>query len=533
LCLSLKKLYYRLREKKWSSLMNVKVSYLTKLCIWLVILKVLMIGAILLAGIGLMPEEAQYWTWSKALSYGYYSKPLAIAWEIATGCLFFGDTELGVRFGALILSFALSIGVFYLAKWGGIEERKAFWAAIAFSLTPLGVSASFLATTDCGFVLFWTFAAAVFAKELYAAKNHSFITIGILIGLGAFFKWATYLLWIPIIGFAIWQHRLVIGNFIIGFLISLIALIPSIIWNLTHEGATFRHVFRSIMKSETAQTGGNPLGYIIAQFGLASPILFVLIIIAIIGLARQLKKLPASVAFYWWTTVGMFVFVFALSCFKKVHGNWAVFAFPTAFPLLLAYAAMQKESFMRWIQVGIAFSVLLLAFVFMIPTLETTDKNIGIKVPYKLNPWKAGLGWKRLGKGLTQAGYDPEKHFLFSDRYQMASILSFYGPEQKRAYFLNVHGLRKNQFSFWPQMKDEQHSKTGYYVTVVEGEHALDKAIFVQRHMREVLKDYFTEVAAPLVLIPLYEANKVEVKVAIVIRCEGYTSNIPQAPLKY
>ena len=514
--------------------MKERVSYLTKLCIWLVLLKIIMILAILFAGIGLMPEEAQYWTWSKALSYGYYSKPLGIAWEIAAGCKIFGDTELGVRFFAIIFSFALSIGVYLLAKWGGLEERKSFWAAIAFSFSPLGVSASFLATTDCAFVLFWTFAAAVFAKELYSARPFSFVTIGILIGLGAFFKWAVYLLWIPIFCFAIWQKRLHIGRFIIGFLISLVALIPSIMWNLTNEGATFRHVFRSIMKSqEGIAGGGNPLGFILAQFGLASPLIFLLLIIAIIGLARQLKKLPQSVAFYWWTTVGMFALIFVLSCFKKVHGNWAVFAYPTAFPLLLAYASMQTKTFLRWIQGGIALSVLLLLVVFMIPTLETSDKFISIKVPYKLNPWKAGLGWNRLTSGLAQAGYDPEKHFLFSDRYQMASILSFYAPGQRRAYFLNVHSLRKNQFSFWPQMKDEQMEKTGFYVMVVDGEHALEKAVSVQRHMKEILKEYFKEVAAPLVLIPLFEANKQEVKVAVVIRCEGYLGKMPQPPVKY
>src|SRR4029077_10633066 len=137
--------------------------------------------------------------WSRALSYGYYSKPPGIAWEIAFGTLFFVDTEFGVRLRALILSFALSIAIYLLARKGGLEGRYAFWTAIAFSLTPIGVLSTFLATTDCGFVLFWALAAGVFAKALLDDTKHSFITIGVLIALGALFKWAIYLLWIPII----------------------------------------------------------------------------------------------------------------------------------------------------------------------------------------------------------------------------------------------------------------------------------------------------------------------------------------------
>ena len=30
----------------------------------------------------LYPDEAQYWLWSRTLSFGYYSKPPIIAWAI-------------------------------------------------------------------------------------------------------------------------------------------------------------------------------------------------------------------------------------------------------------------------------------------------------------------------------------------------------------------------------------------------------------------------------------------------------------------
>ncbi len=52
-------------------------------------------------------------------------------------------------------------------------------------------------------------------------------------------------------------------------------------------------------------------------------------------------------------------------------------------------------------------------------------------IPYKISPFRHNMGWDQLKKELDEAGYDPRKHFLFGDKYQMSSVLSFYsiGPE--------------------------------------------------------------------------------------------------------
>ena len=499
-----------------------RFPYLLPLIIVLIFIKGLTLWATMHAGFGLMPDEAQYWTWSKMPAYGYYSKPPGIAWEIGFGTLIFGDTEFGVRFGALLLSFLLAIAIYLLARSGGLEGRYAFWSSIAFSVTPVGVLSTCLATTDCGFGLFWTLAASLFVRRLLEDKPHAFIKIGVLIGLGALFKWTIYLLWLPILIFALWQRKLRL-RFIIGFLISLIGLTPSLVWNMQHDFATFKHVLRAVTPPEGGFSFQYALNFLGAQFALLSPLLFLLVIFATVGLAKMLKRLPLSIAFYWWTSVMTFVAVLILSCIKKVQGNWAVMSYFTLFPMLFAYAAMQKEAFLRWIQGALLLSIALLTFIFF----------HAHEVPYKMNPWKEGLGWKRLEKGLLQTGYDPAKHFLFGDRYQTASILSFYGPEKKRAYFFNLQGLRKNQFSYWKQMADRELGRTGFYVTIIDGPNALDRAIDVQKRMCEQLAPYFDEVDAPLVIIPLYETNHKVTKVAVVVRADGYNGTMPPDPGKF
>ena len=115
----------------------------------------------------------------------------------------------------------------------------------------------------------------------------------------------------------------------------------------------------------------------------------------------------------------------------------------------------------------------------------------------------------------------------------MTSLLSFYGPEKKLAFFFNIQGLRKNQFSYWPSMMERQTGKTGFFVMIVTGKGAMRKAMMADAVRKAVLAKYFHEIATPLIIIPLAEENNEVVKVAVVIRAEGYKGMMPATPEKY
>jgi hypothetical protein len=149
-------------------------------------------------------------------------------------------------------------------------------------------------------------------------------------------------------------------------------------------------------------------------------------------------------------------------------------------------------------------------------------QNFGVPIPYKLNPFHHNVGWDNLDEALIERGYDPKKHFLFSDKYQTASILSFYGPEQKRAYFFNMQGARKNQFSYWASLADEQLGKTGYFIFY---ERCAKPKECVENYRKE-LNNYFDSVTY-LGDVPLFvQGNKAE-KSAYIFRTEGYNGKEP------
>ena len=57
-------------------------DYLLRLALCLGILLAVRLAAIHAATTDLVLDEAQYWTWSRALDFGYFSKPPMIAWVI-------------------------------------------------------------------------------------------------------------------------------------------------------------------------------------------------------------------------------------------------------------------------------------------------------------------------------------------------------------------------------------------------------------------------------------------------------------------
>lgn len=479
-----------------------------------------MVCVILFAGIDLGPEEAQYWVWSRNIDWGYYSKPPGISWEIWAGCKLFGNTELGIRIGAVVFTFFTSLALYFLAKGCRLKEDTAFWAALILAFSPLGVMGSFMTVTDGGLMLFWTIACALLVWEANS------ILLGLAVCFGALFKWPMYLFWI--FAFSFYPRRL------LSFAISLLALVPSLIWNINHNYVTFRHVLSTIFGQHQKELGatylkqGNLPDFIGAQAALLSPVFFLILLIAFFSLVKK-RSLTRPLAFCAFTTGAILLVYTALSYYQKMQGNWCVFAYPTGIVFLTWYL-LEAVSWGRvWLYIGLAAAILQNLILYTVPAIQARN---WFYVPYKLNIFRHYMGWNRLGSLVTETGYNPKEDFLFSDRYQMSSLLSFYAEGQKRAYFFNLQNYRQNQFCFWPGMADEQIGKTGYFVLAENAPHMKKwDAAFIEATQKELLP-YFSNVKF-LGIKPIFEANKEVQKQALFFKCEGYNGKEPKGPCSY
>lgn len=493
--------------------------------LYILILKAILMGWIIeFSSIGLSPDEAQYWTWSQSLDIGYYSKPPGISWGIFLGTSLFSNTLFGIRFYSLLIGFFLPIATYLLGKAAGLKNESAFYSSLMMAFSPIGFAASFFATTDGSLVLFWVIATFIFLFGFRNQSGPNYYFLGIVLAIGGLFKWPIYLFWIfPILLKRFWNHSL-----FYGILISFLGLVPSFIWNFQHDFATFRHVFATVYVnhghqiSENRVVQGNFFDFLGAQVGLISPIFFVLVVIASIYLIKNFKKQNDQIKFCFISSIPILMTFAFVAIFKKMQGNWAVFVYPAAF-VMTAYIFLEvMKKGKRWIQFGILFSILLTLFVVFVPKLQI----MGFNIPYRLNPFKHNVGWDRLENVLKNSGYHNEEAFLFADKYQITSLLSFYGENKKRAYFFNLDGIRKNQFSYWPSMKDQEIGKTGYFV-VVENlpQLELQKDKIIKTYL-ERLSLYFDKVEF-LGVQSLYEVSGKMSKGAFIFKCEDYRGNEP------
>jgi 4-amino-4-deoxy-L-arabinose transferase-like glycosyltransferase len=483
------------------------------------VFKALLIAALIVSGvIGLGPDEAQYWTWSRELDLGYYSKPPGIAWQIWAGTQLFGNTELGVRFFSLVFSFLSSLAIYFLARSCRLKEWTAFWAAICFAFSPLGILGSLLATTDGGLVLFWTLACIEIAAALSEGRALNYYLFGFLIACGALFKWPIYLLWVFVVLAAVVYPHLRTRALFVGMAVSLFGLLPSIVWNVQHDFATFQHVFSTVKGGHASGTGGNFWDFIGAQAALVSPILFILLVMGFAVMLRRLTYMWPSVLFCGLTSTVLLTAYALLSLNQKIQGNWVVFAYPTGMVLLAWYALEHAAWGKKWLFRGVALSIVLTCAGLLLPLM-------GI-LPYRMNPLRHNLGWEAMEKEIAVTGYDPDLHFLFGDKYQISSLLSFYSPQKKRAYFLNLQGARKNQFSYWPGMWEEQTEKDGYYV-VVENAPYLDRLHLEGPEPYLKLLTPYCEKVEYQGFKPLITQSGEVVKGVFIYKCLGYNGRFP------
>lgn len=539
--------------------------YLSVLYLFLSFKATVLIVLMLYGEIGLGPDEAQYWTWSQLLDWGYYSKPPGIAWEIWLGTHWLGNTELGVRIIALLIGTAIPLLVYRVARKCRMEPFGCFIASLAMACSPLGILASFLAITDGGMVLFWTACIAYLVDRIENNELPNYLWVGMLIGLGALFKWPIYSLWVIILISWWYFPKFISWRILLGIGLSLIALLPSVYWNATHEWATFKHVFSTVKGGHgTPKIGawipGNIGEFLGAQAALVSPILFVLLLLAFWKLCKErasmrksivlpnnsklfsaeteghqkgkLLDCPSGKEFCGGTSLFFLVIGTVMSIFMKMQGNWAIFVYPTAFVLLGWFVCDASQTIRRWFMAGIILSIAITGIVFTIPSIQSHGILPNIPIPYRINPFRHNVGWEQLNSILNEVGYDPSRDFLVGDKYQMASILSFYSPAQKRAYFLNIQGTRKNQFSFWPSLANEQMGKRGFFV-VVENTPQLQTAekSLIDKYSIE-LKKYFSEVHF-LGIKPLFFSYGEVVKGAFIFECSGYNGQAPLDPELY
>ncbi len=303
----------------------------------------------------LTADEAYYWLWSKRLAFGYYDHPPMIAWLIRVGTALFGDTPLGVRFAGIVLSLPASWLVWQSASLILKDAKRAVLAALLFNLT-LMVSAEMLAATpDMPSVVFAAAFIFFLAKVQQSGDGRWWLAVGIAGGLGLLSKYSALFLGL---GALFWlivdaRHRkwLMTAWPYLGAVLAVLIVTPHLIWQAQHQWMTFAFQF--------GRVGGGAFTlrfigeFLAAQVGLATPLIFLLMVI---GLWRATKRGDAKtgndrllLAVLAWTAIAYFL---QHALHDRIQGNWPCFLYPAL--AILAADAFRTAGKSRWLSFAAA-----------------------------------------------------------------------------------------------------------------------------------------------------------------------------------
>jgi 4-amino-4-deoxy-L-arabinose transferase-like glycosyltransferase len=283
------------------------------------------------SAIDFVTDEAQYWTWSRDLAFGYFSKPPLIAWIIrATGDIC-GQSEACIRSASPVL-YTLASLVIYATGRALYDTRIGFWSAIVFDTVPGTSYSSQLITTDVPLILMWTI-MLYFWVMLVKRKSMGFaILLGVAIGIGLLAKQAMiYAVLCAGCHAAVSRdarEALKGGRGIVAILIALALFSPNIVWNAQNNFPTAKHTGANISWQYPYVHPISLLAYVIAQFGVFGPILLVVLLRA--GYREIWEPRDPNKILLLSFSLPVLALLFMQALLSRANGNWSATAYPAA-----------------------------------------------------------------------------------------------------------------------------------------------------------------------------------------------------------
>lgn len=482
----------------------------------------------------LVPDETNYWQWSRHLDWGYHDQAPLIAWAMHLTTSVLGHTEVAVRLPSLAAMTVASIYLVVMARhW--FNARIAWQTALISQSVLLFNIGALLATTDGLQAAAWAGAAYHTARAFEGNEWRQWLLGGVWFGLGMLSKF-TMVLFLPcILAYALLSvvHRKRMAGVrpYIACLVGTAMFMPVVMWNNAHNWNSVRHV---------AYIGGANQGYRIhfnfladyigSQAALLTPFIFILVCAGWIWVIRRRYPKEAWIyPFLLFTSLPVVGGFALLSLHSRVYGNWPGAGYVTAILLVAACRAFQGDSpdaatvngrSTRW------FYKLAVATSYGLTGLLLAHVLFGIlPVPAHLDRAADEIsGWDRLGRRVDQvrrAMPDPDHVFLFGLQYQIASELAFYVPGQPDTVSINRWN-RPNVYDYWRQDSD------------VSGRDAV--GVLFDDQSGDKLREVFERVALPEPF-HVYRSNlwdsaatRVPLKTLYIYRCYGFKGGLRWLP---
>jgi 4-amino-4-deoxy-L-arabinose transferase-like glycosyltransferase len=375
------------------------------------------------SAVDLFVDEAQYWSWSRHLAFGYFSKPPLLAWIIYLSNAVCGSSEFCIRAPAPIFYLGTSVTVYFIGRTA-FNECVALWGAL---LTAFGLAVAFSAriiSTDVPLLFFWALALLAYLNLLSTASLKWACILGAAIGLGLLAKYAMiYFVLSMFLAAALVDdaRRLLrspqcwLALAIAGALIA-----PNIVWNLSNQFVTFRHTGDLIQGEGVGLHPLQAAEFLLAQFAVFGPVVFAVLLVA---LARPNSMLcqpihRVMIAF----VLPPLILVTMTSFFTHAYANWAAPSFIAS--VVLVSAILIERKAVRLLQFSVGLGIVTQTALLVGDTFATR-----IQLPFLANPnpYNRTLGWRAFAEAAGHIARDVGAKTIAADgRYEVAALIYYW-----------------------------------------------------------------------------------------------------------
>lgn len=349
------------------------------------------VAGLMISPLGLHPDEAQYWTWSRQFDWGYFSKPPLIAWVIAATTAVFGNDPWAVRLAAPFAHTGAAFALFALGRrmYG---DAAGVAAGLGWLLIPGVWLSSALISTDALLLPLWSLALFAVWRWSETRTIQWALLAGFAIGLGTLAKYA--MLYFPAclaLAAALVPEirRVAFSRQGVGAIATASAIVlPNLAWNASHRFETIAHT------AANADWQGDLFN--IDQLGaflgdqLAIAGLFAIGLVWLVAeFAQRKQSFDARARFLIAFIAPPLIVIVAQALISRAHGNWAATAYPAA--VVLVAGRFAGGAFLKWsLRTHAAlFAVFLFLGAFPALAFQTPLIGRGIENGFKrMSAWK-------------------------------------------------------------------------------------------------------------------------------------------------
>ncbi len=420
---------------------------------------------IVAATLPVFPDESYYWDWSRHLAFGYFDHPPAIAWLIALGGALLspigaGATSIAVRLVPTLMGVVAALATTAIARRLA-GDAAALRAAIVITVLPLAAAGLVIATPDVPVLAMTSLGCYAVVRALEASPRSReslrwWSVAGVFVGLGFVSKYTSILfpagVFLAVVARRSLRVRLAEPGPYVAVIVATIVFSPVLFWNARHDWISFTYQLQHGLTTSAAfdvvaalKREGDYLG---GQAGLASPILFVLMVGAV---WRNLRRGSNDIHFALAVVATLAFGLFAYSALKRrVEPNWPAPGYIPAIALLAVTPMTVPAS--RWFRRGVVLAVALSAVIYVqgvVPILPIAPRR---------DPVARAFGWRELAARVDVAMREATartgaRSWAGGDRYQEASEIAFHSESHAETFAMNISS-RRNQYDLWPQFTE-------------------------------------------------------------------------------